>query len=67
MIIKNLLNQPQMIDGKSLAVDGELKVKSVTGEAQRLADKGFVAIVEEPKKTPASGQGADNTPKEANK
>lgn len=56
--IKNLLNQPQTVDGKSLAVDGEMKVRSVTDEIQRMADKGFVAIVapEEEKTTaPATG------------
>lgn len=44
--IKNLLNQPQMVDDKSLAVDGEVKVESVTAEIQWLVDKGFVAIAD---------------------
>jgi colicin import membrane protein len=44
--IKNLSNQPLMVDDKSLGVDSEIKVRSVTDEARRLADKGFVAIVE---------------------
>lgn len=44
--IRNLSNQPHLVDDKSLGVDGEIKVKSVTDEISRLVDKGFVAIVD---------------------
>lgn len=61
--IKNLLNQPQTVDGKSLAVDGELEVKSVTEEIQRLVDKGFVAIVKSKPTTPPATGGQGGTAK----
>jgi len=44
--IRNLSNQPHLVDDKSLGVDGEVKVKAVTDDIRRLVDKGFVAIVE---------------------
>lgn len=58
--IRNISSQPLLVDDKSLGVDDEIKVKSVTDEARRLADKGFVAIVEpQPETQPAnSGQTA---------
>lgn len=61
--IKNLLNQPQMIDERSLAVDGELKVKAVSDEMKRLAKRGFIAIVEDEPEKPA-GTGSPTGGKE---
>ena len=44
--IRNLSNQPHLVDDKSLGVDSEVKVKAVTDDIRRLVEKGFVAIVE---------------------
>jgi len=53
--ITNLLQRPQIVGGKSLGVDSEMKVKLITEEMQRLSSKGFIAIVvDEPVKTTTS-------------
>jgi|CXWL01.1.fsa_nt_gi hypothetical protein len=44
--IKNLKNIPLMVDGKSLGAHDRMKVRSITDEAQRLADKNFVSIIQ---------------------
>lgn len=56
--IRNLSNQPHLVDDTSLGVDSEIKVKSVTDDIRRLVDKGFVAIVEPvtEKQPPAAGE-----------
>lgn len=54
--IKNLLNNPQMIGGKSLGVDGELAVRTVTDEMRRLEAKKFISIVEPAKPEPKGGE-----------
>jgi len=68
MVIRNLLNQPQMVEGQSLGVDCSVEVKSVTDDVRRLAEKGFVAIVtEEPPKggTPNTEPAKGGTPNTA--
>ena len=60
--IKNLLNQPLMVEGQSLGVDSTMKARSVTDEIRRLADKGFVRIIEPAPKAPATPTEKTNTP-----
>ena len=44
--VKNNLNQPQMVAGRSLPADGEFSVRAVDENLRRLEEKGLISIIE---------------------
>lgn len=51
-LIKNNLNQPLTVCGKTLPSDGQIQVLKLDDNAKRLAEHGFVSIQEAEKQKP---------------